>query len=63
MNASERGSDKRDQKCREEARIVVDSQSCTRYTVNVATRSGSTRRSGKMPIIDLSFVLVGTTFP
>src|SRR5208283_4077810 len=50
-------------KCQDDPGLVVDSQSCARYTVKVATRSGSTRRFGKMPITDLSFVLVGTTFP
>src|SRR5271157_6458997 len=50
-------------KCRTRFLVVVDGQSCRWYICELRVRSGSMRRSGKMPIIDLSFVLVGTTFP
>ncbi len=43
--------------------MVVDCRSCNGYTCELRVRSESTGRSKKMPIIDLSFVLVGTTFP
>lgn len=50
-------------KCEGDAHEVVDCRLCQWYMCEQSGRSGSMRRSGKMPIIDLSFVLVGTTFP
>jgi CRISPR-associated protein Cas6 len=43
--------------------VVVDRQSCKWYICELRVRTESTRRAVKMPVIDLSFVLVGTTFP